>query len=139
MLCCIALAGYLEDAVKDTRKSVEDLFVAEAEDTVAKSSQPFGARLVIVLALIMAAAIKLNHQPVFNTYKVKDEYPHRMLATKVQSVKLPPAQPLPQRLLSWGGVPAHEPRRPLRGRCRSPDAAGLTVPHATPTCHNNAR
>src|SRR5688500_447250 len=109
-MCC------LEDAIQYTGQIVKDLVIAEAEHRIAEDRETFGTCLIIVLAIVVTTAVEFYHQPTLNTHKVEDEYPERVLTTKVESAKLPPAQMLPQHRLSRCPTVAHEPRRAFGGR-----------------------
>jgi hypothetical protein len=100
--------GGCPDSIQGIREVVEDIFVGNAQDPEVHLNEQTVSKLVTGLLITdtMNDAIDLDNKTRFRTVEVRDIPGDRMLAAKLQSIKLMPTKRLPQPSLGSRLVPS---------------------------------
>ena len=90
--------------IQNIVESATDFMIRKSNYPEAVLLQKFSALVVVYGATIrsMLAAVQFNDKPGFETYKIRDIGPNRLLAAEFESRELPAAQGKPQLALHVG-------------------------------------
>jgi hypothetical protein len=88
----------------------QNLVVPETDNPESTSIQKSRARFIAFTLFGMLAAVDFNDQSGVDACEVDNEPANRVLPSKLEAVKRPPAQPVPKPLLGIGHLLAQFPR-----------------------------
>jgi hypothetical protein len=90
----------LEDRLNDIIESLDNVYVPEAQHSIAGRSQEIIAPLVVGRALSVLAPVELNDESVIERGEITDVEANLMLATEFEAGELSSSKAAPEKALS---------------------------------------